>query len=200
MTNNFRHFPLPITTPRVLLRPPQLEDIVAINAGVNESLSELKQFMPWAQELAPPEVTETFVRTAMANWVVQKNEEPWFPIFIFDQTTGEFLGGTGYHHIDWNIRCLEIGYWIRTSKSGAGYVTEAVNALTRYAFIELKMQRVAICCDVQNLRSSKVPKRLGFEHEATLKKNRLTMDGQISDTLVFTRYTLQNLPELAVMW
>jgi RimJ/RimL family protein N-acetyltransferase len=200
MPQPFHDFSFPIMTPRLMLRPPQLADTAAVKAGVIESLSELSIFMPWAREEGSLLATETFIRDAMANWILQKSEEPWFPIFIFDRATQEFIGGTGYHHIDWDVPCLEIGYWVRTSKSGNGYITEAVNALTRYAVQELKMRRIAICCDVKNVSSRKVAERLDFLHEATLKQSRVLMDGEISDTLIFVRHSTEGLPELEVTW
>ncbi|MBX9831296.1 GNAT family N-acetyltransferase [Candidatus Babeliales bacterium] len=200
MPHQLRHFPFPITTPRLLLRKPCIEDSRAVNAGVEESFDELHQFMPWARQRQTLQETELFIEQAVTNWIVQKSEEPWFPIFIFDRTTQEFIGATGYHHIEWESMCLHIGYWIRTSKSGQGLMTEAVNALTRYAVEELGMRRVAITCDIKNIRSQKVAQRLGFALEATLKADRVMVDDQISDTLVFARYSTADLPALEVSW
>ncbi|MBY0353240.1 GNAT family N-acetyltransferase [Candidatus Babeliales bacterium] len=200
MSQSLRHFPFPITTPRLLLRKPCIEDSAAVNAGVEESFNELNQFMPWARQRQTLAETKLFIEQAITNWIVQKSEEPWFPIFMFDRTSQEFIGTTGYHHIEWESMCLQIGYWIRTSKSGQGFMTEAVNALTRYAFEELGMRRVAITCDIKNIRSQKVAERLGFTHEATLEQNRVTVDGQMSDTLVFARYSPAGLPTLEVRW
>ena len=200
MTNKFHHFPFPITTPRLLLRPPCIADSSIVNAGIKESFHQLNKWMPWAQQPQSLEDTELFVRQSVANWIVQKNEEPWLPIFIFDRTTQEFIGATGYHHLQWDVPCLEMGYWIRASKSGNGLMTEAVNALTRYAFEELRVRRVAITCDAQNIPSQKIALRLGFRHEATLTQNRVMVDGTISDTFIFVRHSVTDLPVLKVAW
>ena len=80
-------------------------------------------------------------------------------------------------------------------------MTEAVNALTRYAFLELHAKRIEITCDVLNLRSKKVPERLGYTLEATLKNHRRNpADNSISGTLIYAKYDLENLPELSVQW
>ena len=58
-----------------------------------------------------------------------------------------------------------------------------------------------IRCDINNIRSKKIPERLGFELEATLKKNRLNPQTKIpSDTLVYARFNADNLPNLSVTW
>lgn len=200
MNQLLHKFPMPIATPRLIIRPPQLNDALAVHAAILESFEELHQFMPWAQEKQSIEATEDFIRTAVANWILQRNEEPYLPLFIFDSTTQDFVGATGYHHFDWTIPCLEVGYWIRSSRSGNGLMTEAVNALTQYAFKELQVKRIAITCDTHNIKSKNIPERLGYSLEGELKYNRRTNDNQISNTYIFARYNLDDMPKLEITW
>jgi hypothetical protein len=60
---------VPITTPRLVLRPPQVGDGVAVNEAVLESIDTLRQFMPWAKEKPSIDDSEEFVRQAAANWI-----------------------------------------------------------------------------------------------------------------------------------
>jgi ribosomal-protein-serine acetyltransferase len=190
----------PIMTPRLILRPPQIGDGLIVNEVVLESFDTLNKFMPWAQVKPSVEESEEFVRQAAANWILKNNEEPYLPLFIFDKNTNLFIGGTGYHHYDWEVPCIEIGYWIRSSCAGKGFMTEAINALTQYAFKQLGMKRIAITCDINNERSKKIPEQLGYSLEGILKSNRLKVTGEISHTLVFARYNLEELPSLTVTW
>lgn len=193
-------FPMPISTPRLLLRPPQLGDGIVVNQAILESFETLKKFMPWGREKPSVEDSEEFTRKAAANWILKDNAEPYLPIFIFDILSNEFIGAIGYHHYDWTVPCTETGYWIRNSLAGSGFMTEATNAITQYAFRQLGMRRIAITCDVDNLASQKIPKRLGFQQEALIKSNRVNVEGELSDTLLFARYNSDDLPELAVSW
>lgn len=193
-------FPIPIETPRLILRSPKVGDGKIVNEAIIESLEQLRPFMPWANNTPSIHDTEEFVRLAAANWILKKNEEPYLPLFIFDKKTHHFLGGTGFHHFDWQIPCLESGYWIRSSCTGQGIMTEAVNAVTQYAFKELKVRRVAITCAIDNIRSRKIPERLGYTLESTIKSNRLTIEGEPTDTLIFTRHNLDKLPPLIAKW
>ena len=102
-----------------------------VNEAIVESLTELRPFMPWAITKPSVEETEEFVRAAATNWIVKKNEEPYLPLFIFNRQTGQFLGATGYHHFNWLVPCLETGYWLRTSCTSQGLMTEAINAVTQ---------------------------------------------------------------------
>ncbi|WP_424766968.1 GNAT family N-acetyltransferase [Paenibacillus sp. sgz302251] len=54
------------------------------------------------------------------------------------------VGSGGLHRMDWQSRKFEIGYWIRTSFSRQGYMTEAVDAITYYAVQELQANRIDI--------------------------------------------------------
>lgn len=193
--------PVPITTPRLLLRPPQIGDGQIVNAAVLESWDTLSQFMPWANKRPSTDETEEFVRQAAANWILKKDEEPYLPLWIFNRHTNEFIGASGYHNVNWEVPYLESGYWVRTAHSGQGYITETLNALTRYAFTHLHVKRIAITCEVTNVRSKKVAERLGYTLEGTLKRNRKNLvSGEISDTLLYARYDLAGLPDLTVDW
>lgn len=194
------NLPVPITTPRLLLKPPQIGDGAIVNAAVLESLNELCPYMPWANTAPSVSDTEEFCRLAAANWILKKNEEPYLPLFIFNRQTGDFIGGTGFHHLDWKIPCIETGYWIRSTCAKLGFMTEAVNALTQYAFQELNVKRIAITCAKDNIRSQKLAERLGYTLEGTLRYNRLTINNELSSTLIFARYDVSNLPELPVKW
>lgn len=190
-----------IITPHMRIRPPQIGDGGIVNAAVLETFDKLHKMMPWAKTRPSIEDSEEYVRQAAANWILKKDEEPYLPLFMFDKKNNEFIGGTGYHHINWEVPCLEIGYWIRDSYSGKGLMTEAVNALTRYAINQLGAKRIEIRCDKDNLQSKKVPERLGFQLETKLVSNRISItSGKISDTLIFVRHNLDKLPDLDVFW
>jgi RimJ/RimL family protein N-acetyltransferase len=79
-------------------------------------------------------------------------------------------------------------------------MTEAINALTLYAFKQMQVKRIAITCDPDNERSKKIPERLGYNLEGILKSNRFTTEGNVTDTLVFARYNAENLPKQEVYW
>lgn len=194
------NLPMPIRTPRLILRAPQINDGKILNDAIRESFKELNLYMPWAKEIPSIEDSEIFVRSAVANWILKKNDEPYLPIFIFDSVTNHFIGSTGYHHYDWEFGSIEIGYWIRTSYAGKGLMTEAVNALTRYAFQELSMRRVSITCDINNIRSKSIPEKLGYNLESIIRSNRLDVNNNVSDTLVYAKLNIKELISLEANW
>ncbi len=193
--------PTQIETPRLILRPPQVNEGKLLNTAVLESFELLHQYMLWAKEKPSLEESEAVVKREAKNWVLKRKSDPELLLFIVDKTTHDLIGATGFHAIDWDVPCAETGYWIRKQYAGHGYMTEAVNALTQYAFKVLKLKRLGITCDVGNERSKKIPERLGYHLESRMKANRIKPDtGEVSDTFMYVRHDLINLPELEINW
>ena len=178
-----RNFPDHLETKRLLIRAPRPGDGATVNAAVRESFAELHAWMPWAQEMPPVEETEQFVRRGAAGWLMQDN----LPMLIFRRDDGLFLGGSGVHALDWTVPKVEIGYWLRTSATGQGYMTEAVIGLTQFAFEALGAVRIEIRCDSRNARSTAVAERAGYTLEAHFRCHERAADGSLRDTLVYAR-------------
>ncbi len=176
-----RDLPTEIHGARVLIRPPLPGDGAAIWEATEESREQLKPWMPWVAETKTPADSERYARQAHARWITRED----LPLTIWERTTGRYLGGTGFHRIRWDVRAFEIGYWLRTSAVGHGYMTESVRLLCRFAFETLSANRLEIRCDVHNQRSAAVPRRLGFIHEARLRNDGHGADGSVRDTFVF---------------
>lgn len=195
------NFPLPIITSRLLITSPKVGEGSILNDAVIESFERLHQAMPWASRQPTLIESEIYVRQAAANWILKKNHEPYLPLFIYDKNSNVFIGATGYHNYEWEIPRIEIGYWVRTSQAGKGFITEAVNALTRYAFTQLKVNRVAITCDINNIPSKNIAEKLGFVQEGRLKAHRRhPVTHIVCDTLIYARYDLKDLPVISVGW
>jgi RimJ/RimL family protein N-acetyltransferase len=167
---------------RVMVRPYHVEDAEALKEAVEESRDHLRPWLPFADAHQSIEETRDFIIRSMANWLLREN----FNLSIWQQTTGAFLGGTGFHIRDWEARYFEVGYWLRASAEGHGYMAEAVRLVTDFLFEQLGAQRVGIRCDALNTRSAAVARRLGFVQEARMRNARRAADGSIRDTLIFS--------------
>jgi ribosomal-protein-serine acetyltransferase len=168
---------------RMVLRAPRAGDGVAIYEATVESLDALRPWMPWVHGELSADVSEKSVRRAMAHWILRED----LRFSMYEKNTGRFLGGTGLHRPSWDDRRFEIGYWIRTSEANKGYVTEAVRALTAWAFDQLSAQRVEIRMDARNERSWRVAERAGFSLECVLARDRRALDAVQSDTRIYAK-------------
>ncbi|MET9965873.1 GNAT family protein [Streptomyces sp. NPDC006356] len=68
-----------------------------------------------------------------------------------------------------SMSSAEIGFWGRKEHRGNGYVTEAVLAASRWAFVHLSIDRVEWRAEVGNVPSRAVAQRAGFTLEGTLR-------------------------------
>lgn len=171
-----------IETERLILRPPRMEDVRAINAGIIESLDDLRPWMEWAKDAPTLDDTAENTRRAIAKTIAR--EDLRIQLFLKD---GTFVGGSGFHRPDWSVPRVEIGYWICASMAGRGYMTEAVVAMTKFALEHLKVARIEIRTDARNLRSRRVAERAGYQLEATLRNECRDVAGGLRDTLVYSR-------------
>ncbi len=171
-----------IETPRLVVRCWNPADAPLLQEAVDDSLEHLRPWMPWAND----EETDLDSRIELLREFRGKfdlGED--FVYGIFDADESRVLGGTGLHARSGpDVR--EIGYWIHVDHVGQGLATESTAALTRVAFEVDGVWRVEIRCDPDNVRSAAVPAKLGFTHEATLRRAGLAEDGSPRDRMVWT--------------
>jgi len=168
---------------RVLVRPYRESDAPALQQAVAESREHLRPWMPFYNEHQTVEASRDWIIHTMAQWLLREVVS----LSMWDAADPDrYLGGIGIHPHDWDIGYFEIGYWLRASTEGHGYVTEAVTMLTDFCFNELHANRVEIRCDERNLRSAAVPRRLGFAQDACLRSDLRANDGSLRNTLVFS--------------
>ncbi|WP_209972596.1 GNAT family N-acetyltransferase [Paenibacillus eucommiae] len=168
---------------RVLIRAPLEEDGLKVNEAIKESIEELRPWMPWAQHISTVDESEINIRRARLAFL----ERTDLRLLLFLKETGKFIGSSGLHRLDWQARKFEIGYWMRTSFTGQGYMTESVKAITHYAIHELKANRIEIRCDSRNTPSARVAERSGFTLEGVLRKEKCAEDGSLRDTMIFSK-------------
>jgi ribosomal-protein-serine acetyltransferase len=173
--------PRELTTPRLLLRIPRFDDGAIINPAIVESAAELAQWVPWASPTPKVDDTEQWVRGAAAKFLTREQ----FHFLIFLKDSGEYVGTCGIHRHDWKIPMFEIGYWLRTSRVGSGYMVEAVKAVTAFALDALKANRVEVRCDDLNARSCRVAERAGFTLEGVHRNSSRDHRDSLRDTRIY---------------
>ena len=177
--------PYRIVTERLVLRCWEPRDAPLLKDALDSSLDRLRLWLPWARdEPQPLEQKVRLLRTFRGNFDLGTD----FVYGIFSSYEAEVVGGTGLH-TRLGAGALEIGYWIRDSRVGAGFATEAAAALTRVAFEICGVDRVEIRVDPANEPSMGVPRKLGFPEEARLRR-RLPADKgeEPRDAVIFTLF------------
>ena len=175
--------PSEVETARLILRTPSYSgDGEAVNKAIKDSIHELRQWLPFAQEIPTLEDTEISLREAHIKFLERES----FRFLIFHQNSQEFIGTASLQNVDWDVQKCEVGYWIHTKFSGNGYITEAVGALMKYGTHKLGFRRLEIRCESTNIPSRAIPEKLGFRLEGILVNEDLSADGKnLTDTCIY---------------
>ena len=160
-----QHPPHRIETERLVIRCWDIGDAALLKEAIDSSLDHLRPRMPWART-EPEDLDAKVERLRKWRSEFDAGRDFFYGIFSHDET--RVIGGTGLHARQ-GPGTLEIGYWIRVGSINQGFATEAAAALTRAAFDTDGIRRVEIRCDVDNLDSAAIPRKLGFTLETILK-------------------------------
>ncbi|SFT09394.1 GNAT family N-acetyltransferase [Paenibacillus sp. BC26] len=177
-------FPDEFHTDRLVIRMPKPGDGQVVFEAVTASIDELKPWLKFLQNEQSEYDIELAVREAHVRFLSRES----LRFLVFLKETGQFVGTSSLHNIDWDVRKFEIGYWIDTRLSCKGYMTEAVKGICDFAFSQLNARRLEIRCDTKNTKSKLIPERLHFEREGTSKNEDLSVDGsEWRDTFIFAK-------------
>ena len=190
--------PMPIRTPRLLIRPKQVGDGAITSTAVAETWDELHKWMRWAEnrDVFTAESMEIRNRQVMARFILREAIE----LIGVEAATGTAVIWCGLHDIDWQGRQCDTGFWVRKSAQGQGFATEATNALVRYAFGALGMRRIGLTHSAGNGASRRIAERLGFSFEGIQRGANILPGGKYADRYCYARFDVAGLPGLEVQW
>lgn len=184
MTQDLKKVAYRIQTERLVIRCWNPKDAPLLKKAVDESLEHLQPWMPWTNQ-EPEPVEAKAVRLRKFRGSFDLDEDYLYGIFNQDET--EVVGATGLHtRIGKNA--LEIGYWTHVDHINQGLATEVAAALTKVAFEVNRVSRVEIHCDPENVRSARIPEKLGFVMEAVLRNRTTTPQGDPRDTMIWSMF------------
>lgn len=167
----------PVLTDGIIsLRSPVDGDAPALCAAVLASLRELTPFMPWA--------TAAYDEAAALSWI-RGEREPDEVRYLIVGEDGEVAGGCGLNLIDRINRHANLGYWLRTDRTGRGWATRATVLLARHGLTRLGLERVEILMVVENEASRRVAERAGATFEGTLRR-RFLLQGAFHDAHLYS--------------
>jgi len=169
---------------RLKLFPPSLDHQPQMLEAIIESKDELSVFLPWVKYSLTTEESVENAKQAISNF---ENFEGELRFSIFEKASKSFIGAIGLIIVDKDIPYFEIGYWLRSSHTGKGYMTEAVKLIEGYAFNELNAKRIEIKASDLNAKSFSVAIRCGYSFEGKLINHRKLPSGKIGNTVVYAK-------------
>jgi RimJ/RimL family protein N-acetyltransferase len=141
-------------------------DAPLLKDAIDSSLEHLRAWMPWAHD-EPQTVDDKALLLRQFRGRFDLGQDFVFGIFSVDEA--EVLGGTGLHTRA-GEGAFEIGYWVRSGRTGHGVATSAAAALTNVGIELGGADRIEIHVDPANDVSLRIPRRLGFREEGLLRR------------------------------
>jgi ribosomal-protein-serine acetyltransferase len=166
---------------KVRIRCFQVEDAVPLYEAARESIGELCQWMVWCRPGYSLEDSKNFIVTSATSW--EKGEQ--YSFAIIDDQSGVFLGSIGLNRVDRAHLVANLGYWVRRSRTREGIASAATRLVTRFAFQELRLNRVEIIVPTTNHASQRVAAKAAGQLEGILRK-RLLLNGKFHDAIIFS--------------
>lgn len=143
----------------ILLRRRRHDDVPGLLVAIESSIDELSSFLRWA-------ATGTPSRLDLEHVVAVSDRDfeagTGFEYVLREAGSGDVVGEAGGDVSDDGL-VVDVGYWVRTDRTGRGYATAAARALISLVFeASPDVARVEIRMDKGNAASRAVAERLGL--------------------------------------
>jgi aminoglycoside 6'-N-acetyltransferase len=110
----------------------------------------------------------------------------WFQFALEEKASGCFVGDCGLRIIEPDHRLAQIGYTIARACWNLGFASEAVGALTDFAFAAFPLHRITASVDPRNIASCRVLEKNRFVKEGHYRASEW-FKGEWADDVIYAR-------------
>ena len=152
-----------IETERLILRRLCADDA---NAMFNNWASdpEVTKFLTW-----PPHESVDLTKKLLDIWTKEYEKDNFYQWGIALKPTNEVIGTISVVGWEEPIEAAKLGYCIGKDWWHQGITSEALAAVIKYLFQEVKCNRIEARHDIRNPHSGGVMKKCGMQYEGTLR-------------------------------
>lgn len=161
------------------LREIQLSDAAEVFQTIHQQRDYLGEWLPFVSQTKSLDDSIQFIQSILNTPLPHR--EAVYCLFW----ENNFCGLIGFRNTDSKNKKTEIGYWISESFQKRGIATAATKALIEMAFHQNALNRITIRCATENIKSRKIPEKLGFSLEGIEKQGELMSDGRFVDLYVY---------------
>ena len=169
-----------IETDRLLLRKFTLKDAEPMFNNWAKDPENVR-YVTWK---AHENIEET--RKIVYEWIIGYNDLKHYRWAITAKNNGFVIGEISVIGLSEDNECCEIGYILSKKYWNMGFMTEALHAVLKFLFREVKFHRIQLRHDVNNLASGKVMQKNGLKYEGIIRHARRTNTGSWCDTCLYS--------------
>ena len=153
-----------VVTKNIVLAFPDEKYGEDLNFIIMNEHNRLLEWLPWVENYSGIEDSKIFQGISAKNFI----ERRVFTFTILFERKA--IGVVATHQVDFANKRSTLGYWIGQEHEGKGIVSQSMKSLIDFCFNELNLNKLEIWCAVENVRSNKIPQKLGFKHEGVLRQ------------------------------
>jgi ribosomal-protein-serine acetyltransferase len=173
--------PFSLRSPRLILTSPAPGDELVIIEAITESFASVHEWLPWAKTMP----TLEDVAQANADLLAKFKAGAEFHFRIRREADRRYLGSIGVVYVDRAVPSLEMGFWLRSTARGQGYMLEAAQSAAQFATEELGALRLQMRVDSRNVRSCALAERLGFSREGICQYAARDNEGRLVSHIIY---------------
>ena len=171
------------TTPRLLARPPRLDDAQAAFAAY-ASDPEVTRYLAWPN-YTEVEPLRNFLRGIVDTWAAADGGGHYAWMLCL-RGTDTPIGSIG---VELDMHGAMLGYVLGRAHWGQGLMTEAVRYVAAWALAQPPLFRVWAFCDAGNPASTRVLEKAGLVREGLLRRWQVcpTISPEPRDCLIYAK-------------
>ena len=157
-------------TQNLFLQEVQKTDVKEFYEQIIANRMHLIDWVPFVTNIKEKYDAEVYIFDAM------RYNEGGQKLTYFIKENEKLIGSVGLFKIDKVIRKAEIGYWMSEVRTGKGIAKKSVQAVLKYAFEELNLNRIEARIATKNETSKYVVKSIGFQLEGVMRQDSFIND------------------------
>ena len=149
------------------LRSFNIDDTEVLMDCIHCNTAHLQTWIPWINPQNHLGQVQEFIHQQMQSLEHQEG----MMLGIFKEE--ELVGMAGLQKWDHNLSMAEIGFWISQKHLRKGLMTQALERIIHFGFLDMQLQRVTATFPIANVKAHKLLERLGFKVEGVLRNHML---------------------------
>lgn len=170
-----------ILTPRAVVRRFRESDGDALYELFQNNHSRLSDHFPdTLHQVKEKTEAEFFVRKKLAAWLLQEE----FCFGVWENENARLIGYVSLFNVDWHIPEGRLTFFIDKEYSNRGIMTEVLLYVTRFAFEQLRLERIYMRTAQDNYAAQRLARKCGYRREGDLRNAYRKQSGELLDLML----------------
>jgi len=141
----------------------------------------IDHFPKLIRQISDKDQGEFYIRRKIANWLLQEE----FSFGIWEHESAALIGAIYLHQIEWQTPKARVSFFIDQHFAGRGLMTESLAVAIRFAFRQLKIEKLYLPTAMDNYAAQRLARKSGFRREGDLREEFRRAGGELLDVMLF---------------